>query len=225
MARLVFEEVPSSCYIAGAAAYSKALSVIYEDLEQTTPEQIDVLVWYYRVTSSDLAFSLLFCTHQFLLGKLVNKVFFKYQNHLIREDYHELLSMAYGEFHRRVMHYKIPPEAPFSAYIKLYMKQWLNVYAKIMAKHNMRNLFEDDSKHMAKEINKSEHQIFKVQVALNSNNCLVYNKDRSLQVEFPLDKNIKKQMQGKPKDFFYGVVDKETKTVHITATKAPWQEW
>lgn len=142
-APLVFEEVSATCYAAGALDYARALSVVYAKQKQTTSDQIDVLVWFYRISSSESVFSLLFNTHNFLLGKLTNRVYWKYCNYLSSEDYDDLLSMAYGEFHRRVMHYKIPPEAPFSAYIKLYMKKWLNVYAKIAVKHNTRNLLVD----------------------------------------------------------------------------------
>jgi len=143
LAPLVFEEVPACCYVDGALEYSKALAAVYAAEKQTTSDQIDVLVWFYRISSSESVFSLLFSTHNFLLGKLTNRVFWKYYNYLTPEDYDDLLSMAYGEFHRRVLHYKIPPEAPFSAYIKLYMKKWLNVYAKIAVKHNTRNLLVD----------------------------------------------------------------------------------
>lgn len=50
--------------------------------------------------------------------------------------------------------------------------------------------------------------IVKVQVPLMSNSadamkrCLVYNEDRSFKDYFPIDKNIKRAMKGRPKAFF-----------------------
>lgn len=118
----------------------------YKEYGVTTEIHIDTLVVIYRITGSDIVFGRLFRFHYKLLNRLIYNTYHKYSVLLDNEDLEDLQSMAYFEFYRRIRYYMIPPEAPFSKYVKLYMRQWLNAYAKLMADKNKRRL--DQSKHL-----------------------------------------------------------------------------
>lgn len=118
--------------------YVRMVDAYYEKTGRTTEVQIDTLVILYRITYSEIIFNRLFRFHYKLLNMLVYQKFRKFSILLSEEDLDDLISMSYGEFYRRVMYYTIPPEAPFSKYIKLYMRQWLNAYASLMADKNKR---------------------------------------------------------------------------------------
>lgn len=69
--------------------------------------------------------------------------------------------------------------------------------------------------------------VFKVQVPLVTNHkplALVYNKDRSIQSQIPIDKTIKKLMGNDLKLFFHGTYDDKTEELTL-GKRAPWQEW
>ena len=116
--------------------YIRELKSYYKKYKQTSEIQIDTLIIIYRTTKDEEAFALLLKCHEFLLRKLVSNAYNIYKQYLYTEDYNELYAMALEEFVRRVLFYKIPPEAPFSKYIKLYMKKWLYAYAGLMSKLN-----------------------------------------------------------------------------------------
>lgn len=121
-------------------SYIRDVDIYYKQYGVTTEVQIDTIVLLYRITNSEVVLGRLFRFHYKLLNRLVYSTYKKYSVLLNEEDLEDLQSMAYYEFYRRVMHYMIPPEAPFSKYIKLYMKQWLNAYAKLMADKNKRRI-------------------------------------------------------------------------------------
>ena len=123
--------------------YINMLETIYKDSGVTTEIQIDTLVYIFKLTGDRRAFNLLFNCHEFLLRKLVSTAYNKYKRHLHSDAYEEIWAMASEEFYRRILFYKLPPEAPFSKYVKLYLKQWLNAYTKLMAKHHDRMMTTD----------------------------------------------------------------------------------
>ena len=75
-----------------------------------------------------------------------------------------------------------------------------------------------------------EKQIFKVQISLNTHDkeqtALIYNKDKSIMLELPLDEPIKKLMEGSYKEFVYGNFSKSSKKKRsVTLLNiAPWQK-
>lgn len=66
--------------------------------------------------------------------------------------------------------------------------------------------------------------IFKVQLALNNDNILVYNKDRSSVGEFKQDKVIKKLARGRLKFYVYTKPHKNKCHIEILG-EAPCQDW
>lgn len=70
-------------------------------------------------------------------------------------------------------------------------------------------------------------RIFKFQIPLNcklgEGLALVYDRKREYQGQFPVDENTLKIMNGRPKTFVYGTVDKEGKV--MVDGPAPWQDW
>ena len=68
--------------------------------------------------------------------------------------------------------------------------------------------------------------IFKVQVSLFSSDdrktVMIYNKDRSIEGQFPLGKELKQYAKDRAKFFVYGeMIGTETNILG----EAPWQEW
>lgn len=124
--------------------YVKRIRAYYRKNKCTSPVHIDSLIIIYRLTDSQMAFNLLFECHKFLLLKIVRERFELYKSYLIEADMEDLLSMAYGEFVRRVQYYQIPPQAPFSKYIKLYLKKWVNVYIKLMINKRNKEVLDCD---------------------------------------------------------------------------------
>lgn len=71
-----------------------------------------------------------------------------------------------------------------------------------------------------------ERIIVKVQVPMATNEtpmALIYNKDRSFQATAPINADIKRQMRGRFKAFFYAMV--KGKDFYLGENEAPWQEW
>lgn len=68
--------------------------------------------------------------------------------------------------------------------------------------------------------------IVKVQMPLTSNvsspPCLVYNEDRTLEVQLPIDKSLRAAMGDDTKQFFHAHM--EGTILHLDKI-APWQEW
>lgn len=114
--------------------YVEAVNYYYKINGCTSEVQIDTLVLIYRQSRHNGSFNMLFNCHKKLLNSICFDRYIKYRRHLHSDDLDEIQSMVYGEFYRRVMAYKIPPEAPFSKYIKLYLKKWSNAYIKLMVK-------------------------------------------------------------------------------------------
>lgn len=123
--------IPVDFYVRQARSY-------YMENKQTSPTHVDTLILLYRLTENQKAFELLLDCHYFLLMKILRELYNKYRGFLYEEDYNELRQKLYLEFFRRVLFYKIPPEAPFSKYVKLYLKRWLNTYIKITVDKNKR---------------------------------------------------------------------------------------
>ena len=119
-----------------ALRYEKKLRQYWLDNNVTTELQVDTLIILYRVTNNNRLFELLLDLHTNMLSMLIDKFYKKYESVLIPEDKHDMRNMVYAEFYRRVMHYDIPPRAPFPKYIKLWFKKWLNVYTKNMGNKN-----------------------------------------------------------------------------------------
>lgn len=124
--------------------YIRMTDAYYEEYGRMTEIQIDTLVILYRITHNEMVFNRIFQFHYKLLNILVYQKFRKFKKRLNEEDLNDLTCMAYGEFYRRVMYYAIPQIAPFSKYIKLYLRQWLNEYAGAMADRNKRRSKIDD---------------------------------------------------------------------------------
>ena len=114
--------------------YIKLVGEYFEKNGKTTEIQVDTLVFIYRYHKNEKAFNMLFVCHKKLLHSICFDRYQKYRWHLHSDDLDEIKSIVYCEFYRRVTKYKIPPEAPFSKYVKLYMKKWTNVYVKLMVK-------------------------------------------------------------------------------------------
>jgi len=70
--------------------------------------------------------------------------------------------------------------------------------------------------------------IVKVQVSLYSSDCesmaLIYNEDKSMLLEIPVDDDLVKLMDGEMKAFFYGKLDNNNGFT-LTDKSAPWQDW
>ena len=120
--------------------YADLVSAYFIDNGKTSEIHIDSLVFFYRIYRNERIFRVLFYTHKKLIDSICTDRYNKYRRHLYSDDLDEIKSMAYEEFYRRVMFYKIPPDAPFSKYIKLYLKKWTNAYIKLMANHRQKNL-------------------------------------------------------------------------------------
>lgn len=68
--------------------------------------------------------------------------------------------------------------------------------------------------------------IVKVQVPISGNYtipfALIYNEDKTIIFQTPLNKKLRKEMSGEVKKYFYAHM--EGKELHIDSA-APWQEW
>jgi hypothetical protein len=126
--------------------YAGFVERFYKENNQTTEVHVDSLVLLYKLTRSDRVFDILFKCHRILLKTIAHKTYNNYRRHLIADDADELESMIYGEFFRRVMYYKIPPEAPFSGWVKSYLTKWANSYIKGMVRDRMRYQLGCDSR-------------------------------------------------------------------------------
>ena len=124
--------------------YVNKVRVYWEEHGQTTELQVDTLIVLFRLTEDNRIFVLLFDLHKKLLLSILNSKYKKYEAVLLLEDKNDLFNMATLEFYRRIMFYKIPPEAPFPRYVKLWFKQWLNVYAKSQGNKNKPYLLVGD---------------------------------------------------------------------------------
>lgn len=120
--------------------YLSLLKDWYKSKRSTTEQQVDVLILYYWQTADNRIYSFIFKLHEKLLIKLSRNSFNKYKTYLIDDDYDDIFLLVQGEFIRRVEKYKYPPEAPFPRYIKLYIKQWINVYTKLMVNKNKKTI-------------------------------------------------------------------------------------
>lgn len=71
-----------------------------------------------------------------------------------------------------------------------------------------------------------EQKIFKIQIALNSEDVLIYDKERKIETTVGVDdlpKSVARRVKKSGmKDFFWCVI--ENKEIHICGT-APWQDW
>lgn len=71
-------------------------------------------------------------------------------------------------------------------------------------------------------------KIYKVQVPLMSSEdsppALVYDKKRKKSIFMPVTKDLVKFMNGEPKKFVYGFVNRTTNNFQIEG-EAPWQSW
>lgn len=76
--------------------------------------------------------------------------------------------------------------------------------------------------------NSKNNDIFKIQVSVSTTEarqqCLVYNKSRSIIGKFPVDKELKKLMGKDLKKYVYGRPDDRTGRLVIDGD-APWQNW
>ncbi len=144
---------------ADALDYTKLLSDYYEKHGVTSEIQIDSLVLMYKLTHNDIIFDLIHECHKFLLRKIASTYYQKYKQYLTNADYDDIYWMIVAEVNRRTYYYLIPPEAPFSKYIKLYMKNWTNAYTKLMAKKNERYIlgYTDDITNLIRNYNKVMH--------------------------------------------------------------------
>ena len=124
--------------------YLSLVEKYYEEHGVTTIVQIESVLLIYKTTNSQRAFKLLLKTHDQLLTKILRRKFNDYRSHLYEEDYFEMRAMMQEEFYRRVLFCKIPSEAPFSAYINLWMKQWVNTYFKLMSNKNDKTFLNCD---------------------------------------------------------------------------------
>lgn len=69
----------------------------------------------------------------------------------------------------------------------------------------------------------AEPFIVKVQTPLaGAALALVYNEDRSVQEQYPIDKGIKRMMRGRAKAFFWARLDGGTLTI---GQESEWQSW
>lgn len=124
--------------------YAEYVISYYQEYRLTTEVHIDTLILLYRFTGNEVIFNILFELHYGLLLKITRMTFNRYRSYLYSEDYNDMLAMVFGEFYRRVLHYDIPPKAPFSKYVKLYIRRWLNTYTKIIVKKNNRFILDCD---------------------------------------------------------------------------------
>jgi hypothetical protein len=112
---------------------------------KTSETQIDSLILIYKLTKNDRIFSLIFQLHKKLLIGISYKTYNKYKTYLYEEDLYDLQSMMFNEFYRRVMFYSIPPQAPFSKWVKMYITKWSNSYIKLTVKHNQKFIHMNDA--------------------------------------------------------------------------------
>lgn len=124
--------------------YIKKIERYYSVNNRTSPVHVDSLIMIYRITGNQMAFTLLFKCHKNLLYNLVKEKFDMYSRYLYNDDLEDLLAITYVEFYRRVLAYNIPPQAPFSKYIKLYIRRWINTYTKLLVKKRRREILNCD---------------------------------------------------------------------------------
>lgn len=124
--------------------YVDMVNGFYDQNRKTTEIHIDSIVLMYRITLDERLFDLLFEFHRYLLQGIIAGRYNKYRRHLLNDDINEIRSLVYGEFFQCVFKYKIPPEAPFSKYIKLYLLKWSNVYTKRMARRRSQYILDCD---------------------------------------------------------------------------------
>lgn len=125
--------------------YISKIEEFYIKNKYTTEIQVDTLVLIYKFSNNGRAFNLLFKTHKKLLDKISYEFFNKYRNYLYEDDIGDIQSIVYGEFVRRICFYKFPPVAPFSKYIKLYLRKWCNSYVKLIVGKNNRYILYCDA--------------------------------------------------------------------------------
>jgi len=130
-------------YLENVKNYLILLKEYHKKNKQTTETHVDTLILLYREDKRQSIFNAIFLFHDGLLRKLCDRIFKQYENHLYDSDFDDILSLCYGEFHRRIFHYEYPPRAPFSKYVKLYMKKWLNTYTKIIVRGNDKHVSID----------------------------------------------------------------------------------
>lgn len=58
-------------------------------------------------------------------------------------------------------------------------------------------------------------EIFKIQQDFSGNLCLMYNKDRSIMGQFPLDKTMKKFLKGDMKVYAVGYYNEKTTKTEV----------
>lgn len=112
----------------------------YAKYHSTTEQQVDTLLVLYYTTGDDRVYSYLFKLHEKLLIKLAKNSYHKYESYLDEDDYEDVYLLVQGEFMRRIQYYKFPSVAPFSKYIKLYIKQWINSYTKLIVRRNVKTI-------------------------------------------------------------------------------------
>ncbi len=112
----------------------------YNIHHHTTEQQVDTLLILYYSTNDDRIYSFLFKLHEKLLIKLAKDSYHKYETFLDEDDYEDIYLLVQGEFMRRIQYYKFPSIAPFPKYIKLYIKQWINSYTKLIIKRNTKTI-------------------------------------------------------------------------------------
>ena len=131
--------------------YAGLVKKHYTENKSTSPTHIDALVILYKLTREQKVFNLIFECHYFLLLKILREKYNKFRGFLYDEDYDDLRQMLCGEFFRRILYYKLPPEAPFSKYIKLYLRRWINTYVKLQVDKNKRFVLFVDWKETKEE--------------------------------------------------------------------------
>ena len=129
-----------------AKEYVEFLKSYYKETKKTSPIHIDTLIMMYKITSSQIIFLSIFYCHYFLLIKILREGYNRYRGFLYEEDYNDLRQRLYIEFFRRILFYKFPPDAPFSKYIKMYLRKWLNTYTKLLVDKNKRFVLASDWK-------------------------------------------------------------------------------
>jgi hypothetical protein len=112
----------------------------YDKYNHTTEQQIDTLLVLYYTTGDDRIYSYLFKLHEKLLIKLAKDSYHKYESYLDEDDYEDVYLLVQGEFMRRIQFYKFPSIAPFPKYVKLYIKQWINSYTKLIVRRNVKTI-------------------------------------------------------------------------------------
>jgi len=128
--------------------YISFIEEYYKKHKRTSEIHVDSLILIYNLTKNEKIFNWILKVHRGLLIKITRFTYNKYKTFLYKEDYNEMLSMVMGEFYRRILFYEIPPRAPFSKYVKLYIRRWLNSYTKLIVKKNNRFVLECDKEEM-----------------------------------------------------------------------------